>query len=417
MATVSGFRALRYAKENVANLDEVITPPFDVISPIERDSLAERSPYNMVHLILPQGEGEKGPYENARSLLDAWVEEGVLRQDDEDSFYLLEQQFTGQSGCDYVRRGFFAKVKLPEEGEKSILGHEKTFPNKIKDRLELTRATRTYFGAIFGLYSDPDNELHAFGEHMDDAEADETAHTIDGVTQRVWRISVSQKATEFFLDKTIYIADGHHRFATALAYRDEMRRLEHPDGLRPYDYLLMGLVPFEDPGLIVRSAHRIVDPPADFDFSVLETQLEPFFDVRRVTNGLAQEVAQSPGASVGIALATGDQYLLQLKDVDRTKLLGADHGPAWRSLDVALLHRGILENLMGLSSETELRYEPDAAKALAACKDGAQKMTCILNPVSMEQIRACADAGEFMPQKATYLFPKLPTGVVLLPLV
>ncbi len=412
MAGIKPFQGIRYNPSQVGSYDDVITPPFDVISPEERELLHSKSPYNYTHLILPSEEGGKDKYAHAAELLAAWLREGVLRQDDEESFYLLEQQFEDQQGRRHTRRGFFNIAKVPEPGEETILGHEQTFRHKIEDRLALTKTCKANFGAVFCTYADPENRLRDFYAPMDTREPDVSATTIDGAHMRLWRVPGDPEVSRFFEDKTLYIADGHHRFKTACVYRDEMREQEKPEGLQPYDYFLMGLVPMEDPGFVVFPAHRALNLPDGAEVSTLLNKLEQWFEVSPTDEDLAQQVQSASGCVIGLAHRDAGRYLLKLRDIDRTELLGDDHGPAWRDLDVSVLHRGILERIMGVPEGTEFVYEPDPGKTLDLVKSGEKEAAFLLKATSPQQIKACADAREFMPQKSTYLFPKLPSGAV-----
>jgi uncharacterized protein (DUF1015 family) len=418
MPEVKGFSGYRYNPEVVGALSEVITPPYDVIADDEREQLAARNPYCHVHLILPQDRAGEGRYLAAAEDLERFLHDGALRQDAEESLYLLEQTFRGNDGTTHTRRGFFAVVKLPEPGEKIILGHERTFQGPVEDRLALTEATKANLGPIFVLYNDPDKRLGAFLAQMDHREPDMEARTIDGVTQRLWRVGVAPEVIEFFADHLLYIADGHHRFQTAVFYRDQMRKQHNPKGLQLYDYCLAGFVAFDDPGLVIYPPHRLLDPPSNFDPKAFMEALANWFTITTIEGNLAAEVEKASGTVLGLALHGHGQYLLELKAIDRREMLGEDHGPAWRDLDVAVLHRGILENLLGLPKDSKLVYERgDAANALAQVERGEFAMAFILNATRPEQIRACAEAGEAMPQKSTYFFPKLPSGAVIYRLV
>ncbi len=240
MAEVRGFSAFRFDPAVVGNLDNVVTPPFDVITEDERVMLSARSPYNYTHVILPQDRDGKSKYDVAAETLGKWIAEGALKQDGEESFYLLEQTFTALDGATFGRRGFFGVAKVPEPGEDTVLGHERTFEWKVTDRLALTEATRTNLGAVFVLYKDDNHALGPFLNQMNMRAPDLEARTFEGVTQKVWRVKADPAVTAFFKDKKLYIADGHHRYRTAHTYRDKMRLAERPDGPRPYDYVLMG---------------------------------------------------------------------------------------------------------------------------------------------------------------------------------
>lgn len=414
MLELGAFRGYRYCSEVVGSFDDVITPPFDVISARQRESLAAKSGYNIVHVILPQSDPQENRYADAAARFNGWIEEGALVQDAEDSYYLLEQRFHDTSGHEHVRRAFFAAVKIPEAGENTVLGHERTFRHKIEDRLELTRATQSNMGGIFVMYFDREHKTRRFLGQTELRPADLAAETIDGVMLKLWKVPADPAVAEFFKDQTLYIADGHHRFATAAAYRDEMRAKERPAGVRPYDYVMMGLVNFDDPGLLVYPAHRVLDAPAGFSMDGFLAAMSDWFVWRKTrAHELERLVNESAGCALGLADHEGGAYLFTLKDsVDRREFLRTEHGEAWLGLDVAVLHCGVLERCMGLAPDAELLYEPDTDAALRMVRDGERGMVFILKGATPDQIKACADAGEFMPQKATYLFPKLPTGAV-----
>jgi len=413
MAEVKGFRGYRFDPEVAGPWDNLVTPPYDVINPEQRAILATKSPHNMVHVILPQDQGGKDRYEVAASTFEDWIAKGVLKQDAEESLYLLEQTFRSKDGAERVRRGFFAVTKVPEPGESIVLGHERTFSGPVEDRLKLTASTRANLGPVFVLYTDPEHALAPFLARMDERPPDAVAHTIDGATSRLWRVPADPRVSAFLADKRLYIADGHHRFKTACFYRDQMRAQEKPTGPRAYDYVLMGFVPFDDAGLLICPPHRVVQQPEGFDLAALLDGLGRWFEVSTVEGDLAAATEQGAGCRIGMAVAGGKQYLLALRPGDRSDFLGSDHSAAWRNLDVAVLHRGILEKVMGFSEGAQHEYEHDAAKALAAVADGKAGLAFLLPPMHPGQVQACAEASDPMPQKSTYFFPKLPTGAVI----
>lgn len=413
MAEVRGFRGFRFDKDQVGDYSKVVTPPFDVITPDERRELYGRSPHNYARLILPDERKGLTKYEASASDLEAWIAAGVIQQDEEESYYLLEQRFTSLDGTQCIRRGFFAVTKIPEPGEETVLGHERTFEWKVTDRLALTDATKANLGAVFVLYDDPHHVLGQFLAQMDARPADLTAVTIDGVQQRVWRVAADPAVGAFFAGKKLYIADGHHRYRTAYTYRDQMRLQERAEGLRAYDYVLMGFVSLDDPGLFVYPAHRVLDEPENFDETAFLKGLEPWFSVERVSEHLPRRVQTEADCAIGLVLRSGSQYLLRLRDIDRRDLLGDAHGPAWRDLDVSVLHGGILERVLDLHADSEFIYEKDVNAAVDAVLNGKKGMAFILRNMHPSQVCACADARESMPQKATYFFPKLPSGAVL----
>ncbi|HEO71099.1 MAG TPA: DUF1015 domain-containing protein [Candidatus Hydrogenedentes bacterium] len=412
MLEVTGFKGFRFSTEKVGALDNVITPPWDVISPEQRRALVERSPYNMAHVLLPEPLGELAPAAHAAQRFDSWLADGALRQDAEDSLYLLEQEFEDREGYIHVRRGFLAVARLPEPDEHTILGHERTFDDKAEDRLRLTMATRANLGPVFVLYKDRRNALSPLLDVMDEDAPHDSAQTVDGVRQRIWRVPYDPSVTEYFADKRLYIADGHHRFRTAQLYRDLKHAEEHPDGLRPYDYVLLGFVPFSDPGLAIYAPHRLVGKPEGFDASEFLAQVGRWFEVHCVED-VPERLSKEDHCAFGLAVHGLGTYLLVLRDVERFDILGADCGPACRDLDVTVLHRGILERILEMPPDTAFTYEPDTDAALEAVREGHSHLGFLLRPIQPEQVAACAEAGETMPQKATYFFPKLPSGAVI----
>lgn len=414
MPEVRGFNGWRYDATVSGSLDSCVTPPYDVITSEERAVLAESNPNNFVHLILPDSCDERDKYTVAGDTLSAWLRDGVMKQDDAASYYLLRQRFTDLEGNAQERRGFFGVVRLPEEGERTILGHERTFDNPVEDRLRLTEAVKGNLGAVFVLYNDAERKLQPFLAQMDQRDPDYAARTIDGVDQAFWRVDEDPAVNAALQDEVFYIADGHHRFRTACAHRDNLRAAEKPDGPRPHDYALTGFVAFDDPGLKIYPPHRIIPQPDDFDVPRFLKELEQWFEVSEVMENLAAAVESQKGKTViGMRVHQHGDYLLTLKEPMRVDLLGEDRGPAWRDLDVAVLHRGILERILKFPDGTQFGYEKNLAHALELANKGECSLAFILRATRADQIRACAEAGEPMPQKSTYFFPKLPSGGVI----
>lgn len=412
MPEVQPFRGFRFDQQKVDSLDATITPPYDVITPEQRRTLAEASPYSMVHLMLPESRDGVDPYTVAGNLLREWLDEGILRRDADDSLYLFEQVFQGADGRQHVRRGFFALTKIPEPGERTILGHEHTFSNVVGDRRKLFESTNANLEPVFVLYADPNNTAARVLTQMDAAIPDLEAHSMDGVTQRLWRVTCPTNTLDFLKDKQLYIADGHHRFRTACEHRDLMRQRENPTSPQPYDYVMMGFVSMSDPGLLVYPTHRLLKAPDGFSLPQFLSSLEPWFECRPVDGGLAERVESEPGCAIGLALSGQTPYLLRLRENRRDELL-ADLAPSLRALDVEVLHKGILERIMGLPADTHMGYERDADLTLEAVNGGQYDMAFLLKACTTEQIRACAEAGQAMPHKSTYFFPKLPSGTVI----
>lgn len=411
MLEVKGFRGFRYNPDCIPNMDQVITPPYDVITPEERAALAAGSPYNLVHLILPEEAEGRNKYENAAHALESWIATGAMKQDPTAGLYLLRQHFTDLEGNQQTRRAFFGVIRLPEADENYVLGHERTFAKPVEDRLRLTEATEANLGAVFGLYADPEGTLEPLLARMDDRAPDMTAHTIDKVTQELWRVEGDEAVRGFFKDQTIYIADGHHRFQTACAWRDALREKGDLAPDHPANFALMGFVAFSDAGLKIYPPHRVVEAPTGFDADAFLNALSAWFTVTPSDDMPAAVKASGELGTMGLALPGKGDYVLSFTG-DRVAFLGDDRGPSWRDLDVALLHRGIIERLMGIPEGTVFEYEKSVAGAMKAAREGG-KLAFILQPTRADQICACADAKEPMPQKSTYFFPKLPSGAVI----
>lgn len=414
MPEVRAFRGLRYNPDRVGALDNVVTPPWDVISPAQREELVGRTPHNMARVLLPAEEDGLAPPQAAGRALKQWVEEGALARDGAEAFYLIEQEFEDLEGQRRRRRGFFGITRIPEPGERIVLGHERTFAKNVDNRLALMQTTQANLGAIFVLYNDPDHALGAFLEHMDEREPDALAHTFDGVAQRLWRVPADPAVTAFMADKKLYIADGHHRFHTACVYRDAMRA-QYPDaGPQPYDYVLMGFVAFDEPGLLIYPPHRLLPMPNGFDDAGLIKRLAPWFDAAPVDGDLPARLMETPGCAFGLVSAEGGRHLLTLRpEHTPSALVGDAYGPAVRELDVAVLHQGILEGALGLAGDTEYTYEQVAARAVERVAAGEHRLGFLLKGIRPNELRACAESGDPMPQKSTYFFPKLPSGMVI----
>ena len=417
MVEIRGFKALRFDATITGSLNNVLTPPYDVIGEAERDRLAKSGPYNMTHLILPVAHGEQPPYARAAALLAQWVACGALRADKEEHIYLLRLRFTGPDGIKRERKSFLARLKLPEKEERFILGHERTFDKPVEDRLALLRATKANLEPIFLMYSDPDGQLapDLFGQMTHKAPL-LSATTADGVEQELWAAMLPEAAQRHLEGQTLYIADGHHRFKTACAYRDEQRAQAMPmDKSLPHDYVMAGFVAFEEPGLKIHAAHRVLPATFGVNLDALLARLETYFNCTPLPKGdaMLESLEEEDDRCAMIMYSARGAWRLVLREDQRDALLGRDRAEAWRNLDVAVLHRGILGNLLNTPDTLDLLYENDASEAMARVDAGTAVLAFLLRATRAEQVRACAEAFEPMPQKSTYFFPKLPSGAAI----
>ena len=417
MADVRPFRALRYNPE--LDLAAVVCPPFDTIPPQLQDELYERSPLNAVRVELARENGGTR-YENAARTLHEWIDQGTLRRDSTPAYYLYEQTFP-YGDRSYTRRLLFARLRVVPWSEGAVLPHEQTFPKHKQDRLELYRTARINGSPVFLFYRDSDKRIFNLideGEHQELPLAE--FEGVDGQHHRLMRIdepATIEELERVFADETLYVADGHHRYETALMYREEVKgqRAEWT-GAEPENFALVGLVAADDPGMLVLPTHRLTSARVPWD--ELGSALEEYFTLESFgddARALVHELAEHGG----LAIATPDGvFIANVSDGQALDgLLPQDRSAAWRSLDYAVCDYGILRGVMGLSDEQTkdqkvVWFTEDAAAALRQVREGKACYAVILNPVSVQRVLDLADAGERMPQKSTFFYPKVPSGLV-----
>ena len=403
MADVRPFRALRYAPAAGA-LGDLVSPPYDVITPEERRGYLAASPYNAVRLILP----EVG-YDEVAGLMASWREQGALETAPEPCLVAWTQTFALDDGVPRDRRTILAAVGLEPYEARVVRRHERTHAGPKEDRLRLTRAVRTNLSPVFGLYPDPDGA--AWAAVAPSAAPDAEVTDGEGTVHRIWFVSDPAAAAAVdaaMRDRWILIADGHHRYETALAYRDEL--LAAGVGPGPHDRVLMGLTALDDPGLVVLPTHRLLTRwPAGADAAFAARDLDGL-------DALLAALAAAPEGSPALGLVTRDGARLLTASPP-----GPSASPAER-LDVAALEREILIPHLGadqaaLAHDELLSYTKDAAEAAALVDAGRIEAALILRGIPKPAIAAVSEAGETMPQKSTYFFPKLLTGVAFHSLV
>jgi uncharacterized protein (DUF1015 family) len=416
MADVEPLRALHYDLERTGGLQDVIAPPYDVISPEDRTELEARSPYNVVRIDLPVGEE---PYELAAEQLATWRKQGVIVRDEQPAIWVLEQDYTGPDGALRQRRGFLARVRVEEYGPGRIRPHERTHPGPKEDRLKLTRATKANLSPIFSLFDDPDNTATEALEQITKTEPWGQATDEDGTVNRVWRITdpgrVAQ-VTDAAKPAELLIADGHHRYETARVYAEEI------GGEGPQRYVLMCLVALEDPGLTVFPTHRLLRDLRPDQHETLATALRTNFEIEKLDD--TAELAPDYGQPVSFGYIDAhfrQPFRLTLKDQAIADRALADHAEPYRRLDTAVLEAVILKGALEMTDEdidhmAGLDYARDFEHALQLVESAARDAAFFVAPTPIEEVRAVAAAGESMPPKSTYFFPKVPTGLLFNPL-
>jgi uncharacterized protein (DUF1015 family) len=428
MARIFPFRGLRYNPSKVA-LGEVVTQPYDKITPQMQDRYYADSPYNLVRIILGKprtgdNEGEN-VYTRAAAFVQEWREEGVLTVDGEPSIYLYTQTFRlpgNSSGAVMERRGFIALGQLEDYDQKVVFRHEQTLSKPKADRLNLLRATQVHFGQLFMLYSDPGAEIDAALRQNGPPTAE--VRDENDVVHRMWKISdptTLQTVQAKMAEKKLIIADGHHRYETALNYRNEMRRQAGGHSIDAYERVMMTFVNMDAPGLVILPTHRVVFGLETFSIFDMVAKLQVNFEVEDLgplanIDGTLDRLRQAGWeATALLALTSHGGFLLRSRP--GIKWTGpTEVSERQRALDVVKLHKLVLEGALGLSEEDirdqkHLRYVRDAQEAVSQVGQGAN-VAFLMNPVSMEQMRDVAFGGEVMPQKSTDFYPKLLSGLV-----
>jgi uncharacterized protein (DUF1015 family) len=407
---VAPFRGERYVATD--RVGALIAPPYDVIAPEERARYAARDLHNIVHLILPEAPANADKYARAAALLDAWHREGVLRADPADAVYVVAQDYALSSGERRTRLGMFAGVRAEPFGTRRVRPHEQTHAEPKADRLALLRATRTSLESIFLIAPDPERALAGALAQATSAVPAVRAE-LDGVAIRMWVVS-GKRATELAAlagRGQLYIADGHHRYETAVAYAQEDPRA---------DRVLSFIVSAGDPGLTTLPTHRIIFG-AGRDAAKLVAGWTEWFEVGRVAPCMdrIERLAElgRKGERTACIVAFPDAYdvtlvLKQGAPLDKVPELART--PAVRALDVARIEALVVRSILGAGTSTPtLAYTPDSHAAFDAVRSGRAAAAVLLNPPKVEQVFAVADAGDVMPPKSTYFVPKVPSGLVL----
>jgi uncharacterized protein (DUF1015 family) len=428
VARVSPFRAVRYPVAAGTDITPLTAPPYDVISPSLREDLLSRDPHNVVALELPEGSLDPSARDNRYSVggqrWRGWLSSRILAADPDPAVYVIEQRYLHGSK-EIARRGFVAAVGLEPFSAGVVLPHERTLPKAIDDRLNLTRATAANLSQVFGMFPDPEHSTDRLIERAMQTPPLATATDDEAVVSTLWALSDPADHAALaavMADRPIFIADGHHRYTTALAYRDE-RVAAEPAGVvatrRAYETVMMALVNMDDPGLVVYPTHRIVDAPQPLDPTAFRKALSERFELSEIPPaGHPGDVLSAAAGRPSFIVRTRDGLTLLARlrtDVDHSAAFPAGTSESWRSLDVAVLQELILSPLFDVHPDRpetldRLTFSKDAHAALAAAHE--HDAVFLLNATRMDQVAAVATAGETMPQKSTYFYPKLLSGLL-----
>jgi uncharacterized protein (DUF1015 family) len=432
MAEIAPLTPLRYDLARLPRgLESVISPPYDVISPEERETLAARDPHNVVRLILPEGDHD-AKYANAAALLAEWRERRVLVRDPEPAFYRYDQTFAppfGGGGGSIRRRGFLALVRLVPFSQRVVLAHERTLSGPKEDRLRLFRATGANLSPGFMLYRDPNRQLEGPLEEAEPLAEYTTADGVHHMLAKVRKGEAVRAIVERIALSKLLIADGHHRYETALRYSEEVSAAHSEAPARAeHRFFMTFLVSCDDPNLVVFPTHRLVHSLPSFSFDALIRRARDSFLVDELAGGAdvslildsLRRAGDTGGPSVAAAGPDGRAVVMRLRrdvDLEKHPTLGA-LSKIMRSVDAVVLHAGVLEHLLGITpaaqaAKTNLSYPQDARRALADVRAGKANVLFLMNATPVTQVLDVAEAGEVMPQKSTFFYPKIPTGLAI----
>ncbi len=437
MATIIPFRGILYNQTKAGSIGNLVCPPYDIISPAEQQELYRKSPHNIVRLEFglespADAEGDNR-YTRAANLMEEWFRTNVLRQSPEPSFYVYEMEYP-IGGVVKRLRGFVCLVRIEDYDSGIVKPHETTLSGPKTDRLNLLRACKASFSQIFSLFSDSQGKISGILATVA-TKPDMEVKDSDGVLHRVWTMTDKRDIVAIvreMSEKPCFIADGHHRYDTALTYRNERRKVAGMStGDEPYNYVAMYLARLEDPGLTILPAHRVLFNLTDFNPKRFEDDLNRFFNIERIDFDKKSELAdrrtvldtmvhRADHAHVFGMMIKDERsyYLLSLRNDADMDVVLPDKSPAYRRLDVSILHHLVIDKLLGIKIETHklglnIEYVKDADEAAKRMQDGSADIIFFMNPTKVSEVKDVAAAGERMPQKATYFYPKLLTGLVM----
>ncbi len=412
MAAISPLQTLRYDPSAVGSLEAVIAPPYDVIDDELRAQLLGQSPFNVVEIDLPKAPGGGDPYQHAEETFEEWRRQSVIVQESEPAFWGLRQDYTAPDGSSRTRTGFFARVRVEDYGPGRIRPHERTHPGPKEDRLALTRATRANLSPIFSLFGDPTGAAREALAEPDEPFA--VANDHEGTRNTLWRIEGTDALTSALAEAELLIADGHHRYETARVYAEEV------GGEGPHRHVLMYLVALEDPGLLIFPTHRLLTGLKDDSAKqeAIRDAVKRDFEIEEVSRDELEPTAGGNGVQLGYMDSFHKQpYRLTLKDQAIADAALEGKPEPYRRLDTAVLEAIILKGALGMTEDdishlNGLAYSKSFDDAYDAVETGRADAGFFMRATPVEQVQEVAGAGESMPPKSTYFYPKVPTGLV-----
>ncbi len=420
MAKIKPFKALRFT-DKAGKINELVCPPYDIINEQQRLALIDTNEHNLIRLELPKGDR---PYKDAAKTFKNWLDEGVVACDEKEGVYLYEEKFSVK-GKEYSLKGFVSLVRLAEFSEGVVLPHEETLSKAKTDRFNLMTETGCSFSQIYSLFMDEDKAVSGKVEALSDKEPDISFTDVEGVTHSLWCVYDKEAIAylaDKMADKKLYIADGHHRYETALNFARANSKDLADDSERT-NYCMMFLINIESSGLVVFPTHRVLHSLENFDAAELLERCKGDFDIlQNQPLSKAEQLLDAAAAKGEKAFAFycgGENFaLMTLKNQAVMAEILPDKSAAYQNLDVSVLHSLVLERLFGIDKENmanqkNLFYTRDISEAISEVKNGKANCAFLINPTLVTEIRDVAAAGEKMPQKSTYFYPKLVTGLVM----
>ncbi|MCK6467655.1 MAG: DUF1015 domain-containing protein [Candidatus Brocadia sinica] len=432
MAILKPFRGLRYNQDIITDISAVVTPPYDVISPQDQERYYQIHPNNIIRLDLgkdfPGDTAEVNKYTRAADFLASWREKGILKQEDAPAIYIYDQEFLSGNRW-LVRRGFISLVKLEPFDKGYIYPHEQTLPGPKADRLKLTQSCRANLSSIFALFPDENNVIDGYLSTLAHTKPDMDFIDDTGVKNRLWVIKEKQtidRLVTLMKEKPLFIADGHHRYETALVYKEQMYKENgRPGDDLPSNYVMMVCVSMNNNGLKILPAHRLVRNIKDYRFGRILQSIQESFKVELLGKGCSVEDFMSSlnnetkGHTFIMYVGQDDTcYKLRLSNEKLLDAVFAKDHPEWRHLDAGILHGVIINKILGINStdvtlKDYVKYVKDEAEAVSFVRSGQYQLAFFLKPTRIEQVREIAMARKVMPPKSTYFYPKLITGIVI----
>jgi len=438
MAKIFPFKGIMYNKKVIDKMTKVMAPPYDVISPEDQEKFYSTHPYNVIRLILgkefPGDNESNNKYVRSEKFFESWLKHGLLEEDVEPCLYVYEQIYKNE-GKILKRLGFLSLLRLEDFDRGKVLPHEETFPKHKMDRLELKRICSANFDSIFAIFSDEKLYVEKILKKYSRRKPHISVKDGNQVTHNLWRIDHKgdiKRIIKFMSDRTVFIADGHHRYEASLKYRDEMKdKYQKFTGEELYNHVIMYLTHIEGKGLSVFPIHRVIRNIPDLDVAILEEAIKEYFEVEDITFTKRGEPAarkkllklmkkaKEEEHAIGMLLEGLNKYcLLKLKEEKIVDKFAKDDKPKeWRRLDVTVLHAIIISHILGIrdqsSTNGQILYIKDDESAAKKVLDGECQLAFFLNPTKVSQIIKIANEKEKMPQKSTYFYPKLLSGLLM----